>query len=306
MKLFLGLFIIAALTGCATTARQTEKFFKTSTQLPPKKLIEDVPFINQEAGQCGPATLTMAFNWARHPVKVEDVLPQVFNPKMKGTLQADMISASRRNGLIAIPIAGIDSLLAELAAGNPVIVFENLAFSWLPQWHYAIVFGYDLSRKEVIMHSGPEANKRWDMEKFERSWMLGEYWGLVVLPSSKLSATADEVAHVKAASTIEVGPFSQAAQENYQLILKRWPESLGALIGLANLAYEKKDFKNAISHLVKATEFHPNSAFAWHNLAVAQGNARMKKQANRSAQRAMALVSPDNHQTFSENLSEWL
>lgn len=306
MKLILGMFVVAALTGCATAAKQTEIFFKTSNQLPQKQLIEGVPFINQEAGQCGPATLTMAFNWAGHPVKVEDVLPQVFNPKMKGTLQADMMSASRRNGLIAIPIEGVDSLLTELAAGNPVIVFENLAFSWLPQWHYAIVFGYDLSRKEVIMHSGPEANKRWDMEKFERSWMLGEYWGLVVLPSSKLSATADEVAHVKAASAIEVGPFSPAAQENYQLILKKWPNSLGALIGLANLAFEKKDYKSAISYLSKATEFHPNSAFAWHNLAVAQGNARMKKRANTSAQRAMALVTPENQQTFTENLSEWL
>ncbi len=306
MKFLLGMFAVAALTGCATTAKQTEKFFKTSNQLPPKKLIEGVPFISQEAGQCGPATLTMAFNWAGHSVKVEDVLPQVFNPKMKGTLQADMISASRRNGLIAIPIEGIDSLLAELAAGNPVIVFENLALSWLPQWHYAIVFGYDLSRKEIILHSGPEANKRWDMEKFERSWMLGEYWGLVVLPSSKLSATADEVAHVKAASAVELGPFSQSAQENYQLILKKWPDSLGALIGLANVAFEIKDYKSAISHLSKATEFHPNSAFAWHNLAVAQGSAKMKKRANRSAHRAMALVSPDNYKTFSENLSEWL
>ena len=72
-------------------------------------------------------------------------------------------------------------MLTEIAAGNPVIIFENLALSWLPQWHYALALGYDLQRQEIILHSGHDANFRWDLSKFERSWMLGDYWGLVVL-----------------------------------------------------------------------------------------------------------------------------
>jgi hypothetical protein len=306
MRFILLILVAAAFVGCATPAKQTEDFFKSSSHLPPTQLIDHVPFINQESGQCGPATLAMAMNWAGHPVTVEQILPQVYNPKMKGSLQTDMLSASRRNGLIAIPIEGLPSLLTEVAAGHPVIVFENLAFTWLPQWHYAVVIGYDLPSRKVIMHSGPEAFKNWDMEVFERSWMLGDYWGLLVLPPDQLSVTADELAHVRAASALEQAGQLEAAEISYKKILTKWPQSLSALIGIANMAFEKKDYVTAIQFLKSATRFHPESAYAWHNLAIAQGTAHMRKQASLSAKKAMKLVSLENKKNFSENLSEWI
>ena len=306
MKLILEMFVVVALTGCATSAIQTQKFLKTDHDIAATQLIREVPFVNQEAGQCGPATLTMAMNWAGHPVTVQEILPQVYNPKMKGSLQNDMISSSRRNGLMAIPITGLEPLLTEVNAGHPVIVFENLALSWLPQWHYAVVIGYDLPQQKVIMHSGPEAFKYWDMEKFERSWMLGDYWGLVILPPDQLSKTADEVAHITSASALEqVGQF-KAAEIAYQTILKKWPQSLGALIGMGNISFENKDYNKAVQYLTEATMFHPDSAFAWHNLAVAQGNAHLKKQAKQSAVKALKLASTENYKAFEENLSEWI
>jgi hypothetical protein len=33
--------------------------------------------------------------------------------------------------------------LREVAAGNPVLVLQNLSFAWAPVWHYAVVMGYD-------------------------------------------------------------------------------------------------------------------------------------------------------------------
>ncbi|MNK99810.1 hypothetical protein D3C87_1202250 [compost metagenome] len=200
-----------------------------------------------------------------------------------------MVSASRRQGMMAIPIQDFSNLLNEVAAGNPVIVFENLSVSWLPQWHYAVVFGYDLQEEKVLMHSGSEAFKRWDFRKFERSWQLGDYWGLLVLPPGKLSVTANELAHLKAAAALEqVGKVGEAGL-SYQAILKRWPQSLGGLIGAGNVSYQEKDFIKSSEALLLATKYHPQSSAAWHNLSVAQRALGQIKKSQVSAQISKTL-----------------
>lgn len=251
---------------------QTEALLAQPLTVPQSRKINNVPFIDQAVGHCGPATLTMAMQWAGLQVEVNQIAAQVYTPGAKGSFQADMISASRRQGLMAIPINSLSSLLTEVAAGHPVIIFENLALSWLPQWHYALVHGYDLQKQIVIMHSGPTANYQWDLSKFERSWMLGEYWGLVVLPAGELSATASELTHVTAAVGLEKAQRNTEAEKSYRKILQKWPTSLVALIGLGNLVFKKGQRSQAVKLLRQATKAHPHSKAAWHNLAVAEGN----------------------------------
>lgn len=273
MRLF---FLIAVLSfgflisGCVTRAVQTEALLSESHHLPSVALIKNIPFIDQAVGYCGPATLTMAMQHAGQDVKIEEIAQQVFTPGLKGSLQLHMISAARRNELTAIPIKNLSALLTEISAGNPVIIFENLALSWLPQWHYALALGYDLQKQEIILHSGHDAYFRWDLAKFERSWMLGDYWGLVVLPAGKLSATANEIAHVTAAVGLENANNFAAAEKSYRAVLEKWPTSLVGLIGLANLVYKKGQYKESVLLLKQAVVAHPTSEAAKHNLLVAQ------------------------------------
>ncbi len=306
MKAALSAFAALALVGCATSARQTEAFLKKPHTLPPEHVIEGVPFVEQSAGHCGPATLTMAMNWAGKRASVDEVASQVFTPGAKGSFQIDMITAGRRNGMLALPIEGVDALLTEVAAGHPVIVFENLALSWLPRWHYAIVFGYDLQKAELVLHSGPHAGKREDLRDFERSWELGRYWGLVILPPGKLAATPGELAHVKAAAALEQSGFPDEALLSYRKILQRWTESLGAHVGAANVAFKKKDLAAAVTHLRAATRAHPRNAAAWHNLAIALGAANDPFGAQESARTAIDLVAEDEKAAYAENLKAWL
>lgn len=268
--LSLMLILSFLLSGCITPARQTEALLSASGDLPNYYEIKSVNFIDQTAGYCGPATLTMAMRWAGQDISVDEVALQVYTPGMKGSLQSDLISASRRNGLMAIPIRNLSALLAEVAAGHPVIIFENLGLSWAPQWHYALVLGYDLKNQEIIMHSGHDPFYHWDMKKFERSWMLGEYWGLVVLPAGMLAATADELTNVAAAVGLEQAEKYNEAEKGYHKILEKWPTSLVSLIGLANLTHKKGHRSKTISLLRRAVKYHPKSTAAQHNLAVAE------------------------------------
>jgi len=269
------LFIITS--GCATRAIQTEALLKEPPSIPAQKEISDVPYVKQTDNYCGPATLTMALQYNGHNVTLDELGKEMYTPKMKGTLQQDMISASRRHGMMAVPIENLDSLLKEIDAGHPVIVFENLLFSWYPQWHYAIIYGYDIPKQMLVMHSGPEKGKRWAFDRFERSWMFSDYWGLVILNPGELSATANELAHLNAAAGLEKIGQKEAAEKAYLGMLKKWPQSLGALIGLGNVTYQRKDFKASVKYLTLATKFHPSSVAAHNNLEVATSELRKTK-----------------------------
>jgi hypothetical protein len=290
MRGFLVIVMILSL-GCAAKTMQVDHLLRTPLGIPEKQEIAGVFFVEQKAGHCGPATLAMTMAWAGNPTDINSIVSQVYTPGMQGSLQTDMISASRRNGMIAIPIKGFSSLMTEIANGNPVIVFENLSVSWLPQWHYAVVFGYDLREETILMHSGPESFKRWDLRKFERSWQLGDYWGLLVLPAGKLSVTANELDHLKAAAALEQVGKNREAGISYQSILSRWPHSLGALIGTANIYYASQDYTKSVAALTLATKYHPQSSAAWHNLSVAQLALGQKKKSQMSAQKSQSLSS---------------
>jgi hypothetical protein len=267
-------FLVLMCSACATTAHQSDALLKSlPSDITLKSEVKNVPFFNQAIGHCGPATLAMVMNWQGLAVSPEELAPQVYTPGMKGSFQLDMITASRRKGFMAVQIQGIYPLLKEISSGNPVIIFENLALTWAPQYHYAVVYGYDLESETVTMHSGPEKAKIWDIKKFERSWMLEKYWGLVILKPGELSASAGELAHLTAAAGLEqTGKFDEA-EKSYLSILKHWPESLGSLVGLGNIAYAQKKYKKSVEYLRRAVQAHPQSRQAKHNLEIAESAA---------------------------------
>ena len=108
------------------------------------------------------------------------------------------------------------------------------------------------------------------MRIFERSWKLSDYWALVVLSPGVLAFAADELAHLQAAAGLEQVDKIEAAGKSYDAILKRWPKSLGALVGLGNLAYKRRDFKSAVSYLREAERLHPKNQMIMHNLRLAE------------------------------------
>ena len=300
-------FTLALLaSGCASSTKQVDQLLSSSTSLPRFHRIDGVPFINQTAGHCGPATLTMAMNWAGLEIAIDDVAPLVYTPGSHGTFQSDMIGASRRLGMFAVPIEGFANLLVEISSGHPVIVFENLALNWFPQWHYAVVYGYDLDKEIVMMHSGSEKEKAWDLRKFERSWKLGDYWGLVVVPPGSIVRSQTELAHVTAASGLDQVGKKKEAITAYRAILQQWPTSLASSIAVANEAFEERRYDRAIQYLAEATRHHPTSAPAWHNYALAQHAAGRKAEAKLSAQRALELVAKESRAAFEKSLASIL
>ena len=268
MKLISVVLFSALALGCASRTPQSDEVLAAHSER--TVVLNDVPFIEQASGACGPSSLTMVLRHAAYPALLEEITAQTVTPAAKGTYPADLVGATRRQKAFGVAIQGMPALLRELEAGHPVVIFENLGLSWYPQWHFAVVVGYDLPRGEILLHSGPNAFERTSLRMFERSWQLGDYWGFVVPAAGTLSASATELEQVSAAAALEEQGALEIADRTYAALLRKWPRSLGALIGRGNIAYARAQYRQAADYLKKATEFHPQSLAARNNLAVAE------------------------------------
>jgi hypothetical protein len=293
--------ILWALVGCATP--QTDHLLDAPTALPPRAEVAGVPFFPQEKYYCGPAALATVLSWSGLPVTQDEVGAQVYTPGREGTLRSDVVAAARRNGRLAVPVTRLADLTAELAAGHPVVVFQNLGLGWFPVWHYAVAVGYDLTSSDLVLRSGLDSRRVMPLRAFERTWARGNHWGLVVLPPGELPIAADEVTVLRAATGLEqAGRFREAAAA-YAAIAERWPDSLAAWIGLGNAAYAAGDLDDAEAAFRTATDRYPNAAAAWNNLAHTLGQKGRRAEAVAAAQRAMRLGGPDA-KTYRETLRE--
>ena len=282
-----GALLVLALAACATP--QTERLLGTPTTLPPRAEVEGVPFFPQEEYYCGPASLAMVLGWSGLPVTQDEVAAQVYTPGREGTLRSDVVAAARRKGRLAVPVDRLASLAAELAAGHPVVVFQNLGLGWFPVWHYAVAIGYDLDAGDLILRSGPDPRRVMPLGTFERTWARGDHWALVVLPPGDLPASADEVTVLRAATGLEQAGKPREAAAAYAAIAARWPDSLEAWIGLGNAAYGAGDLDAAEKAFRTAVGRHPDAAAAWNNLAHILGEQGRRAEAVAAARRAVRL-----------------
>jgi tetratricopeptide (TPR) repeat protein len=296
-----GFFLLLLLSACA--APQTRQLQTQSPAgLPLQFELTQVPFFPQEAYQCGPAALATVLTVAGFSIQPDALVQQVYLPERQGSAQVEMLTAARRNGALAYQLAPqLDDLLQEIAAGNPVLVMQNLALSWYPKWHYAVVVGYDIPRSEMILRSGLEQRQVLSMATFEHTWARSERWAVVVLPPGKLPVTAKRDASLKAAAALEKNVQSQAGR-TYSALLEQWPNDLVALMGAGNTAYANKDLAAAENYFRRAIQYHPASGDAWNNLAQTLADQERFYEAHYAAKKALPLGGP-NLEQYRQTLS---
>lgn len=288
-----GVFVcaLALLAGCATSPPAGE-LDALPPGLPAAAEIAEAPFFAQEDYQCGPAALAMALEHAGRAATPEALVPLVYLPARKGSLQVEMLATARRYGTVAYPLAPrLEALLREIAAGNPPIVLQNLALDWAPQWHYAVAIGYDRGARTIVLRSGKTRRLAMALDAFERTWVRGGRWAMLALPPERLPATASESSYLAAAAALErVAPAT--ARRAYEAALERWPSSAAARIGQGNAAYALRDLEGAAAAYARATQEHPQAADAWNNLAQVLHELGRRDEALAAARRAVELGGP--------------
>ncbi len=293
--------LLLLLTGCAS--QHYRAIQDHPGDLSSQARIEDVPFYPQEKFYCGPAALAMMLNWAEFTTTQEKVAEQVYTPGRKGTLPTDLLSGARRHGALAVEVASLRDMLGEIAAGNPVLVFQNLGLPLWPQWHFAVAFEYDLSNNTIVLHSGTEERHEININAFEKTWARADYWAITVTPPDQLPVHASVSATLDAASGLERAGQLTAAYEGYQAIGQRWPDNITAHIGLGNTLYSQGNYSGAADSYKAALQIDPEYAPAWNNLAYSLLEAGEYDVAIAAARQAIQHAG-ENSKNYQQTLGE--
>ena len=231
-------------------------------------LLEDIPFFPQTDYQCGPAALASVLNASGVTVEPDELTQKIYLPEKFGSLQIELRAAARRLGRVPYVIdPDLSSLIAELIAGRPVLVLQNLGWQRFPVWHYAVVVGFDTEDEDLILHSGRTERLRISARKFLRTWQHGGYWGLVVLKAGEFPNDANPERYLEAASAMEGHTKTTLVEKIFAQALRRWPDNSLAKLGLANSYLAQGRGLEAENLYRQLLDSDPNNVAAWNNLA---------------------------------------
>jgi hypothetical protein len=258
---------------------------------PARVELTSVPFFPQSRYQCGPAALATLLGASGITVSPDALVPEVYLPGRRGSLQVELIAAVRRRERIPYVVAPTAVALSrELAAGHPVLVLQNFGLTILPRWHYAVVVGYDAERNKYILRSGRKARLVRAASRFEGTWRGARNWALIALRPEELPADGDSQRYLEAVSTMESSGHARPAELAYRTALARWPDDPRAWLGLGNIAGAEGRWQQAEAAYRELLKHQPDQVAARNNLAISLFKRGCSALADTEIQRAIAAA----------------
>lgn len=293
------LLIIASLTtslvllvGCQMPP-QTRALLDNRPAIKPHYQIQNVPFYPQQQFFCGPTTLAEVANYHQQSLNPFDIAPLTFVPGLEGSLQIEMVAATRQLGMVAYAQQGkLQQLLRLLADDIPVIVLQNNSIAWLPQWHYAVITGYDLDSELLTMHSGVTPNHTLNFSTFERTWQRANYWMLAMLPPEKTSASLEPFLYTKACQDLLDTGQGDVAVVALKSAIVQWPDYWLGYFLLAN-HYLESEVELALTWYQQGYEYGKHHASFLNNYAYALSAINCNNEAKDIIQQAVMLAPQD-------------
>ena len=280
--------LLVGLAGCAASPPLAAGL---PSGMPRVLELRDTPFFPQEEFQCGPAALATVLGASGIHVQPDALAPQVYLPKRHGSLQVELIGATRRQGRLAYELpANGNALLAELSEGRPVLLLENLGVKQIPIWHYAVLVGYDTDRNVAILRSGSRKRQEMRWQHFARSWDRGGRWAITTIAPGVIPGEAEAARYLEAIAGIEAAGNLEAAALSYDAAIARWPDEPFAWLGRGNVAYAAGKLAGAADAYARAVMLAPADAAARNNLAQVLVDAGCADEAKRQLNRAAMLA----------------
>lgn len=251
------------LAGCASRGPLLEP------AAAPVELV-DTPFFPQDSYQCGPAALATVLSASGVPVDPDALVPEVYLPGRKGSLQIEMQASPRRHDRMSYQLdPDLAAITAELDAGRPVLVLHNYGLPFWPRWHYAVVIGYDPMRQKVMLRSGTTEREVQSAASFMRAWDNADRWAVVVLRPGELPAVPRRERYMESALAFERVAKPGSARQAFSAAVAVWPEEPLGWVGRGTANYRERQLQAAVDDYRMAVELDPSLAGARNNLAQA-------------------------------------
>lgn len=256
------------LGGCSSSLQSTTLVRQTPERFAAPAMVSALPFFPQDEFQCGPAALATMLGASGIGVSPEALVPLVYVPARAGSFQVEMVAAARSFGRLAYQIPPtLDALFTEINRGHPVLVLQNLGLNWYQRWHFAVVKGFDIQRRRVILNSGRIENYEMRLAVFERTWARSQHWAIVVLEPGTVPQSAEAPRYFNAVVAMEQNNSPELTGPAWRAGLARWPHDRELLMGYGNMLYSANNPVDAGTRFETVIAHHPDYAPAYNNLA---------------------------------------
>ncbi len=258
-------------------------------------LLEATPFFAQEEYQCGPASLAMILKASGVEVHPDDLAPRTYLPERRGSLQLELIAASRQYQRLPFEIErNLVALIDELQQGRPVLVLQNYGLESLPAYHYAVVIGVE--EDDIILRSGTTKELHINVSAFLMSWIRAGSWGLIALRPGELPVRTTPEKYLKVVNDFSLKGEPQLTEQSYLAALDRWPDHHAVRFALGNNYLQQQKTAQAASQFKAILKDDSENIAAANNLAESYLRNGCYTEAmaiiNRTVERAKQIDSP--------------
>lgn len=207
-QLLLACALAASLAGCASQPSSR------LDGLPQRVELGAVPFYRGVAHQSAPMALAAILS--QQGVRITPGLLEgaLQLPQGVDRLQGSMQTAARQYGMLVYPLdASLPALLAQVAAGNPVLLRYQEGSAFWSEPRYGVLIGYDRYKSRVLLRAGNNRRLLMGFDDFAEAWQKEGSWAVLVQPPGQLPAQVDRQRWLKAANELAQAGQEQAARQ---------------------------------------------------------------------------------------------
>lgn len=202
-RLLVACMVAASLSGCASQPPASLQ------ALPQRVELGSVPFYRGNANHSG--AMALAALLSQQGVQVTPGLldKPLGLPEGAESLQTSIPRAAREYGLVVYPLEPrLEALLAQVAAGHPVLLRYQEGSAFWSEPRYALLVGYDRYKSRMLLRSGMNRRLSMTFDDFGSAWAKEGSWAVLVQPPRQLPAQVDRQRWLQAADEL-----SRAGQE---------------------------------------------------------------------------------------------
>jgi len=204
VRLWLLSVFALAMVGCASVEPPELH------RLPERVELNGVPFFRGNANQSGPQVLASMLGQQRIRITPGLLVKPLKLPGAEASLQDNREQLAAQYGLMVYPLdTSLAALLTQVAAGYPVMLRFSDGTVW-SEPRYAMLVGYNRTKRTVLLRAGMERRRLMDFNKFESAWKDAGGWAVLILSPEQLPANVDKARWLKAASDLSRSGQEQA------------------------------------------------------------------------------------------------
>jgi hypothetical protein len=213
-RLLVAGLLAVTLAGCASAPPAALK------SLPQKVEISSVPFYRGNANHSGSMALAALLSAKGAPITPGLLDKSLGLPNAAESLDTGIPRVAREYGMVVYPLdKRLDALLAQVAAGYPVLLRYEEGSAWWSEPRYAVLIGYDRYKQRVLLRAGMHRRQLMSFGDFESAWAKEGSWAVLVQSPRQLPAQVDRQRWLQAADDL-----ARAGQE---IAAKQAVNSLG-------------------------------------------------------------------------------